>query len=77
VWPVAGVLLAIACIFVVDGPRLWMKRMYREFIVFAILLAVGAGLGITKALDYRVVNPLDGISYLFKPAGEWMMRMLE
>jgi hypothetical protein len=76
-WPVAGILLAAVCIFVVDGPRLWLEKMYRELLVFAVLLVAGVALGIAKVLDLPMPNPLEWISYLFKPAGEWMMRMLE
>jgi hypothetical protein len=76
-WPVSGILLIAVCIFLVDGPRLWLQRMYRELIVFAVLLVVGVAIGIAKVLNLPIANPLDWLSYLFKPAGEWMMRMLE
>lgn len=76
-WGVAGVIAAALAIFFADGLGLWKQRKLRDFWVFTALLAIGAGLAVAETLQMRVPNPLDGIRFLFEPAGRWVLSLLE
>jgi glucan phosphoethanolaminetransferase (alkaline phosphatase superfamily) len=77
IWTVLGVLAAAGLIVLIEVPRLWKKRLFKELTIFTALLITGTGLGIAQAAHVQLPNPLDWISYVFEPTGKWIFRMLK
>lgn len=76
-WSVIGILAVGGASVLLEWPYLRSSRSIRTTAVFFSLLAAAVGLGILKALHVPLPNPLDGISYLFKPSSDWLMEILK
>ncbi|NHN30669.1 hypothetical protein [Paenibacillus agricola] len=77
IWPILGVLSATGLMIWVEVPGLWKKQQFKELLIFSVLLIMGTSLGIAQAAKIEIASPLDWISYVFEPVGEWILRMLK
>ncbi|WP_034630998.1 hypothetical protein [Desulfotruncus alcoholivorax] len=69
---IIGVLFAFSIIIWLQAPSLVQKKMWRELVVFSVLLLIGMIISIPQALGMQVPSPNDLIVTLFKPFAEWM-----
>ncbi|MBM7585626.1 glucan phosphoethanolaminetransferase (alkaline phosphatase superfamily) [Bacillus pakistanensis] len=76
-WVIAGILLVTILIFAFEVPPLWKKKKKKELIVFSFLLLFGTGLSIAKSLDIKIPNPLDFITFIYKPISDVMMNFFK
>lgn len=52
------------------------KQQHREFWFFMLSLSISALLSIAISLKLPLINPLDVISYLFRPMGKMITTLL-
>jgi hypothetical protein len=71
-----GVLLIAAAILWIEVPSLLEKKYKKELLVFSILLAIGVGLGITLGFGKPIPNPLDLLTFIFKPLNDALISKL-
>ncbi|WP_312474096.1 hypothetical protein [Neobacillus sp.] len=73
---VVGVLVVAIIILVKEIPYLKKKKLKREGWTFSILLLFAVGLGIAQSLHLNIPNPLNGLTFIFKPLSkilnEWL-----
>lgn len=62
-----GILLIAAAILLIEVPPLLKKKDKKELVVFSILLVIGVGLSIAQGLGKTIPNPMDLITFVFKP----------
>lgn len=53
-------------IIIYELPNLKKSNDKKEIYLFSVLLLIGTILGIVKALDINIPNPLDLISFIFQ-----------
>ncbi|WP_214626767.1 hypothetical protein [Paenibacillus agaridevorans] len=56
-----------ACICVLEVPRMWRDRQWKELGLFGFLLALGTGISVGLGLDAGLPNPMDWIAMIFRP----------
>ena len=65
------VIVLLVAVFTVialfEVPKILEKRLWRELLVFSILLLVGFTLSVLLALDVRLPSPVKGIRSLMSP----------
>jgi len=68
------ILLLLACLLIViiEVPSLVKKKMWRELVVFSVLLVIGMVLAVPQVYGIRLFNPNAPWLALFKP----MVKML-
>ncbi|SFH11851.1 hypothetical protein SAMN05660649_03924 [Desulfotomaculum arcticum] len=69
---ILGILFVFSIIIWIEVPALVHKKMWRELIVFSILILIGMMLSIPQALGMHVPSPNDLVAAIFKPFAEWM-----
>jgi len=69
---ILSLLLIFLIIIWIEVPALVRKKMWRELIVFSILLLIGMMLSIPQALGIHVPSPDDLVAVIFKPFSEWL-----
>lgn len=69
---ILGVMAATAAIVFIDFPYMRSNRLTKEMWVFSILLLLGAGLSIAKALRLDLPTPLDAIALAFRPFSRFL-----
>ncbi|MBD0383012.1 hypothetical protein [Paenibacillus sedimenti] len=76
-WTIAGILIAAALIVIIEVPALWRKKWIKEIWVHAILLLIGTGLSIALSLRVKIPNPLDWITFVYKPFSDLLANWLK
>lgn len=76
-WAIMGVLATGMLVTALEAPYLWRKRLYKELILFGLLLLAGVLLGVLQSLGVPIPNPLDAITLLYKPASDWLVAILK
>ncbi|SDN09492.1 hypothetical protein SAMN05518871_103277 [Psychrobacillus sp. OK028] len=69
-----GILLVAAFIVFIEVPSLVEKKYKKELIVFSILLTIGVGLGVAHSLGKSIPNPIDLLTFIFKPVHDALIR---
>lgn len=72
-----GILLIAAAILLIEVPPLLEKKYKKELLVFSILLAIGVGLSITQGLGKTIPNPMDLLTFVFKPLDDVIAPLLK
>ncbi|MGG0655454.1 hypothetical protein [Rummeliibacillus pycnus] len=72
-----GILLIAVAILWIEVPPLLEKKYKKELLVFSILLVIGLGLSITLALEKPIPNPLDLLTFIFKPLDDVISLLLK
>lgn len=75
-WKFSGILAVTALIALLEVPQLWKKKLVKELWVFAILLLAGAGLSFALAMHAPIPNPLDLLTWVYKPISDAVMKLL-
>ncbi|MDU0202643.1 hypothetical protein ACYEXS_05785 [Paenibacillus sp. MAH-36] len=70
------IFLAVAAIVLIEVPRMRRKHLKKELWSFSVLLALGTSLCAAKALGAHLRSPLAYITYVFKPMGELLQKMM-
>lgn len=71
---VIGILLIAAVILWMEVPPLLEKKDKKELVVFSILLMIGVGLSMALGLGKAIPNPLDLLTFVFKPIHDVFVR---
>ncbi|NQX60053.1 hypothetical protein [Paenibacillus qinlingensis] len=74
---VAGILIVVTMIIVIDAVPLWKRKMNRELVLFFFLLLVGTGLNLAQTLHMEIPNPVDWIKAFYLPASDFLMRLFK
>ena len=67
---IVGILIISAVIIAIDVPPLVRKKRKKELWIFSTLLLFGTVLSIALARGVHIPNPLDFITWIFKPFSE-------
>ncbi|MGG4444867.1 hypothetical protein HP398_11385 [Brevibacillus sp. HB1.4B] len=76
-WTIMMILLISLLIAIFEVPYLRKNAMKREMLVFFILLVVATGLGIAESLEANIPNPLDWITFVYKPFSDFILGTVE
>lgn len=76
-WPIIGIVMTAVIIIIIDVPSTWKKGEKKELWGFFILLFIGVMLSIVHERNVNIPNPLDWISVMYKPFGEFLLRLLK
>ncbi|WP_066370054.1 hypothetical protein [Neobacillus fumarioli] len=72
-----GILLTAVLFTFIEIPSLLKKQYKKELVVFCILLLCGTLLSILKVFGVHIPNPVDGITFIFKPISEVVLNLLK
>ncbi|GGB54020.1 hypothetical protein [Fictibacillus barbaricus] len=72
---VVGILIISAVIIAIDVPPLVRKKRKKELAIFSSLLLFGTALSIALARGVQIPNPLDFITWIFKPFSELIVKI--
>lgn len=72
-----GILVISTAISLFEIPNLLKSNKTKELWVFIILLLIGTSLSIAVFLKVKLPNPLDWITFIFKPVSEFIMTTLK
>ncbi|MGE6486749.1 hypothetical protein [Paenisporosarcina sp. NPDC076898] len=72
-----GILLIAATILWIEVPPLLEKKLKKELLVFAILLAIAVGISITLGFGKSIPTPLDLLTFVFKPLNDVIALLLK
>ncbi len=75
-WAITGIIVVTAAIAMFEVPSLWKKKWIKELGVFSILLLFGTGLSIAISLRVNIPNPLEWITFVYKPLSEALFGLL-
>lgn len=70
-----GILLIAAVILWLEVPPLLKKGYKKELLVFSIFLAIGVALSIAYGLGKTIPNPLDALTFVFKPLNDFINQL--
>ncbi|OAS15402.1 hypothetical protein [Paenibacillus oryzisoli] len=66
-WTITSILIVTAAIGMIEVPSLLRKKRIKELSVFTVLLLFGAGLCLALTWHANIPNPLDWITFVYKP----------
>ncbi|TKI71972.1 hypothetical protein FC756_03575 [Lysinibacillus mangiferihumi] len=72
---ITGILIISSTIILIEFPYLHSSNNLKEIWVFSILLLFATGLGIAMAFQVKVPNPIDGISFIYRPVSDVILRI--
>ncbi|MGC4377402.1 hypothetical protein WD019_10745 [Fictibacillus sp. Mic-4] len=76
-WAILGIIAIAAFIIWFEVPQLAKKKLKKEMVVFFTLLSIGVGLSIAQSLHVHIPNPLDLITFIFKPVSDAVFGLLK
>jgi undecaprenyl pyrophosphate phosphatase UppP len=76
-WPIVGILLITGCIIAFEFPRLIKQKMYKELCIFSLLIAFGFILSILESFNVELPNPLDALTFIYKPISTFIFGLFE
>lgn len=75
---VSVAILAVAMVIImIEVPPLLKQKKKKELWVFSILLLFGVGVSIAEGLQVNIPNPLDGITWIYKPLHDFILSFLK
>ena len=72
-----GILLVAGVIILFEVPPLLKQKQKKELFVFSILLIIGVVLSIVFTLGKTIPNPMDFITFIFKPLSDFITQLLK
>jgi hypothetical protein len=75
-WKINGILAVTAVIAMLEVPALWKQKLVKELWIFAILLLTGAGLSFALVMHVNIPNPLDFLTWIYKPISDVFKKFL-
>lgn len=76
-WAIAGIVVAGGLIAFTEVPYLVSNRLIKELVLFSVILFFGEIVGILQSLRFRLPNPLDLITAIYKPISDILFGMLK
>ncbi|MGF9908806.1 hypothetical protein [Brevibacillus porteri] len=76
-WTIIMILLISLLIALFEVPNMRRNGMKKEMLVFFILLVVGTGLSIAESLEANIPNPLEWITFVYKPFSDFILGTVE
>ncbi|TQR31029.1 hypothetical protein [Brevibacillus brevis] len=76
-WTILMILMISLHIALIEVPYLRRNAMKKEMLVFFIFLGIGTGLCIAESLKANIPNPLDWITYVYKPFSDFIFGTVE
>ncbi|WP_243291595.1 hypothetical protein [Bacillus sp. FJAT-47783] len=76
-WQILGILMVAIIVIYIEVPSLLKKKQTKELYVFSILLFIGVVLSILESLQIELPNPLDAITFIYKPFSDFIFGFLE
>lgn len=76
-WTIIGILFVTGGIAAIEIPSLRRQKLKKDLWVFTALLAFGAGLTLADALNAKIPNMLDWITFLYKPLSDLIYNPLK
>lgn len=74
---VFGIIVVVAIITALEVPHLLRERAGKELWAFLGLLMLAAALGTAVALEVDMPNPLEALTFVYKPLGDIIFGILE
>ncbi len=62
---------------IVEIPKMYKEKLYRELAAFSVLLCCGVILAVLKCLNIDIPNPLDFIAIIYSPITSLMKDVFE
>jgi len=75
--PTLGIIAIATAITLIEVPALRRNRHIKELWVFSLLLLFGTAISIAWVLHAQLPNPLDGLTIIYKPFYDILMRLLK
>ncbi len=69
---IAGILIIAIIIIALEIPYLKSEKLTKEIWVFSFLLLISVGLSIALSLKLDIPNPVEGITFIFKPFSKFI-----
>ncbi|WFD09644.1 hypothetical protein [Tepidibacter hydrothermalis] len=76
-WYILGILTVSIGITLYEVPYLLKKNLKRESWAFFILLIFGIILSIVESLNISISNPLDWLTFIYKPFTDFILGLLK
>lgn len=73
---VIGIMVVAIIIIAIEIPDLRKRKLKKEIWIFSILLSIGVGLCIAQSLKFHIPNPVEGITFVFKPMSDFIRSYL-
>ncbi|WP_199613643.1 hypothetical protein [Paenibacillus alkalitolerans] len=74
---IAFIIAAAVIIAIIEVPAMLKKKLKRDLTVFFILLLFGTTTAILQSLHVTLPNPLDWITFVYKPASDAIQYLLK
>lgn len=75
--PTMGILIISTAISLLEIPKILKNNKTKDLWVFIILILIGTSLSIAVCLKVELPNPLDWITFIFKPFSEFIITTLK
>lgn len=72
-----ALLLIAAVILWIEVPPLLEKKLKKELLAFLIFLSIGIGMGMVIGFGKTIPNPLDLLTFVFKPLNDVISLLLK
>lgn len=66
-WLILGLIVVTGIIMYIEASRLKQEKLFKERIVFYILITGAFTLSLTSILDFNIPNPLEGLKLIYRP----------
>lgn len=70
-----AILITSSAIILIEFPYLLSKHNMKDIWIFSILLLFATGLGIAMAFQVKIPNPIDWISFIYRPVSDVILRI--
>ncbi|MEK3722824.1 hypothetical protein [Paenibacillus sp. FSL H8-0034] len=73
------IMVIIAAILMVKRsfPMLYRSKLWKELIVFSVLILLGTVAGVAQSLQLPIPNPLDLITLIYQPMSRMILALLK
>ena len=71
-----GIIVITIAIIIFEVPQLKKAYGKKELWIFFLFLFIGTGMGIAESNQFKLPNPLDWFSIVFKPLNEMIVNLL-
>lgn len=76
-WAIVGIIIVHALIIWMEVPTLLRNNERKELVGFSILLFIGFVLSILESTTIELPNPLDFVTFIYKPVSDFVNGLLE
>ncbi|WAA09069.1 hypothetical protein [Fervidibacillus albus] len=76
-WTIIGIIIVHVIIIWIEVPPLLRNSERKELIGFSILLFIGFVLSILESTTIELPNPLDLVTFIYKPVSDFVYGFLK